>query len=58
MNKLQVGHAKLVLPHLQQCVATRGKHLPDKLVGQLQQVLLDLKLNSKKAGEESNNFFL
>eukprot|EP01036_Dinobryon_divergens_P030184 gene30184-39383_t len=52
MDKLRLEHAKLVLPQLQQFVAAKSKQLPDKVVRQLQQVLLDLKLKAQKTGEE------
>lgn len=57
MDKLRPEHAKLVLPQLQQFVAAKSKQLPDKVVRQLQQVLLDLKLKAQKSGEESNIVF-
>ena len=41
MDKLQLEHVKLVLPHLEKCVADRGMQLPEeKLDKQFQQVLL------------------
>ena len=54
MDKLQLEHAKLVLPHLEKYVASRGMQLlPEKLVNQFQQVLLDIKLKAQRAEEES-----
>jgi hypothetical protein len=56
MDKLQLEHAKLVLPHLEKYVASRGMQLlPEKLVNQFQQVLLDIKLKAQRAEEESCN---
>jgi hypothetical protein len=41
MDKLQLEHVELVLPHLEKCVAERGMQLPEeKLDKQFQQVLL------------------
>ena len=58
MDKLQLEHAKLVLPYLEKYVAARGMQLHEKIVNQFQQVILDIKLKAQQAGEESKKQIL